>query len=169
MMQTATPMRQQFCDRASQMVWDLLNSRLIQRAASKTKPSQVKLAAELPFEHKEYGRTLLLLDGLRMRPYSKGRIPLMFGDENTVRGIVGSVLAMTTIERVLYGEVQFASDPDAQAIAQRWNAGELSHEVEFEFSIDDGKKVGPDQSFFGFKGPFLVGKTWSPVCVRIQP
>ncbi len=164
-MQAATTERQFLCDVASKMIWQLLNGRTIKRAAVKTKPSQVRLAAEIPFDHHAYGKVLLDLGGMRLREHAKGRVPLVYGDPNTVRSIVGSVLGLVVVERVLYGEVTFASDAKAQEVANDWNAGALSHDVSLEFSIDAGKQVGARQSYFGFPGPFQVATEWAPIAV----
>ena len=157
------------CERANQLVWELLNGRLVQRSATTTtKPSQIQLAREIPFDHPECGKTLLVLDGMRLRQNARGRIPLIFGNEKTVRGIVGSVLAIVVIKRVLYGQAYFVSDTQAQAIAQRWNAGEISHDVTLEFSVNSGNHVPAGKSFRGYPGPFFVAAEWSPTAVRIQ-
>lgn len=167
-MTQAKPTDYQFlCDVANRIIWPLIHARTVKRAAAKTKLSQVRLGAELLFDHPEHGKTLLDLAGMSLRPYSKGRVPLVFGSTDTVRSIVGSVLALFTSERVLYGQVQFASDPKAQEIAAKWNTGELSHDVTMEFSINSGTRVGAGKTYFGFTGPFLVANEWSPTAVRL--
>ncbi len=167
MTQAKTTDYQFLCDVANRIIWPLIHARTVKRAAAKTKPSQVRLASELPFDHPEFGKTLLDLAGMQFRPHSKGRVPLVFGSTDTVRSIVGSVLALFTSERVLYGQVQFASDVKALEIAAKWNAGELSHEVTMEFSINSGARVAAGKTYFGFTGPFLVANEWSPIAVKI--
>jgi hypothetical protein len=132
------------------------NVRIV-RKASTQKPSFAILANEQPSGP---NRQVLLMVGKQGRD----KIALLHPDDSSVSHIVGSCLVRVQDQR-LVGVLGFASDTAAQAIRQRYLAGELT--LELITSPIAGIELKRGESFNGvFDGPAVVLTQWEPLqCV----
>ncbi len=139
---------------------------------SKPKPFWVALADESPVARNVDGHTVnefLLVYGCEFRG-GKDRIPLLRGDDSTVRNVVGSVTGLRPSDGKLWGMLQFASDNAAQSVMRDYDAGFFSH-VEILHDPIEGFEVGPDaqHTYDGrvFRGPCVVITRWQPIQARL--
>lgn len=162
--------KHQYAANAERLIWRALNSTLlIKRSKVKATGGLIMLAAETPIEHEAYGRCLLLMVGLTLRPHARNSIPLVIED-GSVRGVVGSFRDCKINERMLHAKPVFATDDDAQTIARRWQEGYLADaKIEMDFQVSEGLEIGASDEYDGWQGPLLVGVKWSPVAVRLRP
>jgi len=66
----------------------------------------------------------LILSGCRLR--HRNQMPVVTGLQNqTVRSVVGSVRGLTIRNSALCGYLRWASDPEAQAVREKYEAGIL--------------------------------------------
>ena len=165
-MQAMNPHKKAFCDQANDMVWRWLNARLVQRSAKPLPKAtkQVRLASEVPTENAEYGLVLLLMSGLVMRPHAKGAIPLLVGNGESVRDVVGSIRQLKVVDRTLTGQIVFASDTQAEKL---WKDGHLdASNLVLNYLIERSTRIPKGTAFRGFDGPFLVAESWVPLSAR---
>lgn len=157
-----TPYKKAFCDKANDMVWRWLNARLVQRSAMPLPKSsrQVRLASEVPTTNDEYGPVLLRMEGMTLRPHAKGAVPLLAGDDSTVRNVVGSIRQLKIIERQLVGQIVFASGTQSEKLWQ-----DASNLV-LKFTIESGLRIPEGTAYRGYDGPFLVAESWVPLSAR---
>ena len=133
---------------------------VIARKASKQSGSFAVLATEEPSGPQ---RQVLLMTGRQGRD----RIPLVMGDDSTVANIVGSVLVRAQENR-LVGIVGFATDDQAQAVRERYFAGELT--LNLVTKPVAGIELHEGETFSGVAGPATVLTQWEPLqCVLDTP
>ena len=138
------------------MLYRYISDITIVRKAVTQKGSFAILATEEPIGPQ---RQVLLMVGKTGRD----KIPLVLGDDSSVSHIVGSVLVRVQDQR-LVGVIGFASDHDAQAIRQRYLAGELT--LHLTTRPLTGIELRAGESFSGVSGPATVLTQWEPLqCV----
>ena len=149
---------------------DALVMRTIHRAA---KSGQVVVATETPVDRFDESRgyvirEVLLMSGCEFRGGRK-QVPIVDShDDKTVRNIFGSVQSMQADGQAgeLYGTPKFASDPDAQTIAKRFDEGHIT-----DFSITalpiESVFVPPGETYTTnrnetIEGPAQIITRWEP-------
>jgi hypothetical protein len=125
------------------------------RTATKQQRYFVVLATEDPTGP---NRQVLLMQGRQ----GKERVPLIFGDPDTVRSIIGSCLCRLQEDR-LVGVLGFASDPAAQLVRARYLAGELS--LQLITKPIAGVELLRGEVFHHVTGPAVVLTQWEPLQV----
>lgn len=129
------------------------------RKAEKQSGSYAVLATEEPSGEQ---RQVLVMDGMTT---NRDRIPVLIGDDITVRAIVGSVVIRTQGQQ-LVGVLGFASDKAAQEVRQRYLAGELT--VNLITNPIAGVEISRGQTFRGVDGPAIVLTKWEPLHVALE-
>jgi hypothetical protein len=125
----------------------------IVRKAEKQSGSFAVLATEEPTGPQ---RQVLVMNGKQGRD----KIPLVFPDDSSVAHVVGSVLVRVQEQR-LVGVVGFAKDEAAQAVRQRYAAGE--YKLHLVTSPITGVELRSGERFSGVDGPAVVVTAWEPL------
>ena len=136
-------------------------------------PQRAVIATENPVrryddQHQCVVNEVLLMEGVEFRG-GRDQVPIVDShDDSTVRNIIGSIrrIQIDTNSGELYGVPEFASDEDAQTIAQRMNEGHIT-----DFSITaqpiESMFVPRGQSYTTtrgavIEGPAVIHKRWQP-------
>jgi hypothetical protein len=130
----------------------------IVRTATKQQRTYITLADELPRGDR---REVLLMAGMQGRD----QVPLLLGDDSSVKHIVGSVRVRVQGDK-LVGVLGFAQDDEAQAIRERYLAGELTASV--VASPITGVEVRKGEQFHGVDGPATVMTSWKLLQVALE-
>jgi hypothetical protein len=125
------------------------------RTATKQAKSFCILATE---EQTGPNNQVLLMTGRQ----GKERVPLIFGDPDTVRSVIGSVLCRLQEDR-LVGVIGFASDHQAQLVRERYLAGELT--CSLITRPISGVQLERGEQFLHVTGPAQVLTSWEPLQV----
>lgn len=147
---------------------------LVMRFVTSDKTSGIAvIATETPVERYDESRgcvvrEVLLMEGCRFRG-GRNQIPIVDShDDSTVRNILGSIqdLQINRSTGELYGNPAFASDPDSQVIATRFNEG---HITDFSITADPikGVFVQRGQTYTTSRGEVIEGPAeivteWEP-------
>ena len=125
---------------------------LVRRAAKQAKSFAV-LATEQPSGER---RQVLLMVGKEGRE----KIPILIGEDASVRNIVGSALVRTQADR-LVGVLAFATDSQAQATRDRYERGELIlHLITRPIA---GVELMHGETLHWVAGPAVVLTRWEPL------
>ncbi len=131
------------------------------------------IATETPVERYDESRgcvvrEVLLMEGCRFRG-GRNQIPIVDShDDSTVRNILGSIqgLQINRSTGELFGNPSFASDPDSQVIATRFNEG---HITDFSITADPikGVFIQRGQTYTTSRGEVIEGPAeivteWEP-------
>ena len=137
----------------------------------KQRSKTVVIATETPVQRFDDYRgevinEVLLMSGVEFRT-DKRQLPIVDSyDTSTVRNIVGSVRNIRVDGTRLIGEVYWASDAEAQAIAAKWAEGHLS-----DFSITGAPKeilgIERGQKWRSIEGPADIIVRWTPLDASI--
>jgi len=88
------------------------------------------------------------------------RIPVVLESDSSVKNIVGSCLCRTQTDKLI-GVMGWATDDDAQAARERYEAGELVlHLITKPIS---GVELRAGETFQGVAGPAMVLTQWGPL------
>ncbi len=94
-------------------------------------------------------------------------MPVLGGSQGaTARDIVGSVRELTIRNGALYGNLRWASDPEAQAVRQKFEDGHLHFRLnteELEVCV-----LRSSEELAGIRGPARVVLSWTPVSVALE-
>ena len=151
----------------------LKNDSLVMRFIDAASPQRAVIATENPVrryddQHQCVVNEVLLMEGVEFRG-GRDQVPIVDShDDSTVRNIIGSIrrIQIDTNSGELYGVPEFASDEDAQTIAQRMNEGHIT-----DFSITaqpiESMFVPRGQSYTTtrgavIEGPAVIHKRWQP-------
>ena len=148
-----------------------LRSARVERKATTERP-RVVLATEAAVKRQTptgIVDEVLLMAGIVWR-YGPPRIPLLAGDESSVRNIVGSVRNLRVLERQLVGDIYFASDPQAQSVASKFADGfltsvEVIHAPVEILDIPAGRTS--DYGGISLSGPAALIVRWRPLHARL--
>jgi hypothetical protein len=143
----------------------------IQRAFAAPKDGRAVIATETPIEiyDEQRGRMVrqvLLMDGVQFRN-SKNQLPIVDShNDRTVRNVFGSIRNIEIQDGELVGDPSFASDPESQVVATRYQEGHLN-----DFSIDavilnriyipDGQSYTTKRGVI-VEGPAEIVTAWEP-------
>jgi hypothetical protein len=148
-----------FILRMNMQYTNFLESKIrICRQATKQQRYFVVLADENP---RGENREVLLMAGRQ----GKSQVPLIYGDPDTVRSIVGSVLCRIR-DNELCGVIGFASDPAAQQVRDKYLNGEL--ECSLITKPIAGVQLSRGEQFHHVVGPAVVLTEWSPIQVVLS-
>lgn len=143
----------------------------IPAAGVKQRSKTVVLATEQPVQRWDDSRytvvsEVLLLSGIQFRNDRKA-LPLVdSGDVSSVRNIIGSVRNIRIDRGQLLGDVVFARDAKAQAVAQKFQDGHLN-----DFSVISSPiellEVQSGQKWKHVDGPANIVTRWVPLSASI--
>lgn len=142
----------------------------VKRSFETIKDGRAVIATETPIEiydeSRGWLRQVLLMDGVQFRN-DKMQLPIVDShNDKTVRNVFGSIRNIRIEGDSLVGDAEFASDPDSQVVATRYEEGHLN-----DFSIDaiildrkylrDGERY-VTKSGAVIEGPAEIVTRWEP-------